>query len=387
MNVLILTPDAVGSTLLQRLLTVYMQLHQFDRPVINLHELTNGISKYFNPEFNRELLKKHWLNTTSSDSYYQSLPEITELLATVDHYKTARVAHYHIRQRQDSIADQVPFYRYLDDNFYVISCRRQNLFEHALSWSINSITKRLNVYSAQEKINTFFDLYSSKIQLPPQQLLGHLQRYRDYINWSEDHFSIATCFHYEQHLPNIERFILDLPVFAGQPERITWNQTFGQEFSDWNRCHYLNSDIGALAMQTPQQMLQITQQKPVGSTALAPATVRDYLPQVHQEYLQQHQEKYTQARDSINRMQELGILPTTIPIKKQTLAEKMFLISNIQECLDTYNNWAQGNSDIAQPMSMDDLQTQAQQEYRAWDPALALTTTAAESVRPPIAMS
>jgi hypothetical protein len=53
MNVLILTPDAVGSTLLQRMLAIYMQFHEFDRPVINLHELTNGLAKYYSPEFNR----------------------------------------------------------------------------------------------------------------------------------------------------------------------------------------------------------------------------------------------------------------------------------------------------------------------------------------------
>ena len=47
MNVLILTPDGVGSTLLQRVLTISMQLHEFDRPVINLHELTNGLEKYY----------------------------------------------------------------------------------------------------------------------------------------------------------------------------------------------------------------------------------------------------------------------------------------------------------------------------------------------------
>ena len=43
MNVLILTPDRVGSTLLQRVLTVYMLRQGFDKPVINLHELTNGL--------------------------------------------------------------------------------------------------------------------------------------------------------------------------------------------------------------------------------------------------------------------------------------------------------------------------------------------------------
>lgn len=60
MNVLILTPDRVGSTLLQRLITVYMLGNSFDRPVINLHELTNGIMRYYSPVFmQKELLSWH----------------------------------------------------------------------------------------------------------------------------------------------------------------------------------------------------------------------------------------------------------------------------------------------------------------------------------------
>ena len=62
MNVLILTPDAVGSTLLQRLITIYMQFHQYDRPVINLHELTNGLVKYHNSVLNQDVLGKKLIN-------------------------------------------------------------------------------------------------------------------------------------------------------------------------------------------------------------------------------------------------------------------------------------------------------------------------------------
>jgi hypothetical protein len=97
MNVLILTPDAVGSTLLQRLITIYMQFHQFDKPVINLHELTNGLKKYHNTALNTEALGKpergQW-------GYHQNLQEIVELLESVDHYKTSRLAQYHIKNRQ-----------------------------------------------------------------------------------------------------------------------------------------------------------------------------------------------------------------------------------------------------------------------------------------------
>ena len=43
MNVLILTPDRVGSTLLQRLISVYAHANEpADALTINLHELTNG---------------------------------------------------------------------------------------------------------------------------------------------------------------------------------------------------------------------------------------------------------------------------------------------------------------------------------------------------------
>jgi len=98
MNVLILTPDRVGSTLLQRVITVYMQSHTYNRPVINLHELTNGLMKYYSPVFNQEVLGKP---TDRPWGYYQSLDEILEHLNSTDHYKTARLAHYHILNRQE----------------------------------------------------------------------------------------------------------------------------------------------------------------------------------------------------------------------------------------------------------------------------------------------
>ena len=129
-----------------------MQFHQFDRPVINLHELTNGLVKYHNTTFDQDVLGKK----NESWGYHQSLEQIVELLSSVTHYKTSRLAHYHIRNRQDTIADQKSFYQYLNDNFYIISCRRHNIFEHSLSWCLSKITKKLNVYNDGEKIDNFF---------------------------------------------------------------------------------------------------------------------------------------------------------------------------------------------------------------------------------------
>ena len=189
-NVLILTPDRVGSTLLQRLVTIYMLRKGGDKPIINLHELTNGLMKYYSPLFNQEVLAKPFGD--KSWGYYQSLTEIIELLNSVDHYKTSRLAHYHIKNRQDTMAEQVPFYNYLNDNFYIISCQRENLFEHALSWVIASHSKKLNVYSPAEKIKQFEDIYKNSITATKEGLTKYLNQYLDYINWVDNHFNVQS---------------------------------------------------------------------------------------------------------------------------------------------------------------------------------------------------
>ena len=154
-NILILTPDRVGSTFLQRFVTILMNAHKYDRPVIILHELTNGITRYYNSEYNCEILGRCNRVEGKRGGYHQSLSEVVDLLSSVDHYKTSRLALYHILQRNDSIAEQVEFYKYLNENFFIISAQRENLLEHAISWVIVTHSKKLNVYSPLEKQNIF----------------------------------------------------------------------------------------------------------------------------------------------------------------------------------------------------------------------------------------
>ena len=183
MNVLILTPDRVGSTLLQRLITVYMNMHEFDWPVINLHELSNGLIKYYNSAYQREVLGKP---NGRAWGYYQTLEEIAELLHSTDHYKTSRLAHYHIQNRADSLAQQLPFYNYLNENFFIIQARRRNLLEHALSWCIFNETKRLNVYSHADKVQTLSALYQSKITVDTGIMINYLFKYQAYLEWLDE---------------------------------------------------------------------------------------------------------------------------------------------------------------------------------------------------------
>lgn len=418
MNVLILTPDAVGSTLLQRLITIYMQFHSYDRPVINLHELTNGLIKYHNTKFDREVLGKQ----DGKWGYYQSLKEIVNLLDSVDHYKTSRLAHYHLLRRQDSMADQVPFYEYLNENFYIISCRRHNLFEHALSWSLSKVTKKLNVYQGREKIDTFFDLYRNGIDLDPNSLLQTLNFYKLYVNWCNNHFNVANYFYYEEHLPRIENYILNLPIFSQQNKLLSWKDNFGINFDNWNLCHHVTSDIGTLALDQPEKFAQlkvetnvndiIEKELLIGYRAVKdqswpeinslqeyndlPQTIKDEVEKVHkistratgdlvgqkvlsqplinslpierQEFYSKNQKAYETSINVVDRMINDGIIINGPPIKKQTLAEKKHIIRNFQHLLDVYNKWIEMNPEMGQPLDNDTLDRFADIERTRWNP-------------------
>jgi hypothetical protein len=383
MNVLILTPDAVGSTLLQRLITIYMQFHHYDRPVINLHELTNGLVKYHNAAFDQDVLGKK----EGSWGYYQSLEQVVELLSSVNHYKTSRLAHYHIQNRQDSIEQQIPFYQYLNDNFYIISCRRHNLFEHALSWCLNKITKKLNVYNANEKINSFFDLYKTGLDIDPNSLVQTLNAYKHYIKWCNDHFNIASYFYYEEHLLSIEKYILALPIFSQQQSLLTWKDNFDIDFGTWNRYHYVASDLGTLALDQPEKFAQLTnslisgliESTPSANTAKqheisnfnqsASSSLLNLLPATHLEFLNQNKVTYSNSVNKIANMVKTGLLVSPPPIKKQTLAEKKHIIKNYNHLLEVYNQWIVLNPDMGLPLEESTLDQFAQAERDQWNPA------------------
>lgn len=395
MNVLILTPDAVGSTLLQRMLTIYMQFHDFGRPVINLHELANGLARYYSPEFNQELVSKH----TATGGYHQRLHQVVELLSSVDHYKTSRLAHYHIVRRGDSLAQQIPFYDYLNRNFFIIACRRENVFEHAVSMTLNTVTKKLNVYDVYEKMDTFYEIYKSGVVLDPVVFERQLDAYKKYVIWSEQYFDIGSYFNYEKDVPRLEQYILNLPVFAAQNNRVTWDQNFGLSFNDWNQLHYIRSDPAALSCLPSQaaEKLLLTIADPVAEyqqhsrpempavesaadlAALPPdvaetwardtvsrAGLVPFLDKENQHKLKKYQAGYEKAQATIDQMIQLGIMFSGPPIKKQTLGDKHRIIKNFDQLIEVYNRWQEQNPEFGQAMSHEILQNQISQESNFW---------------------
>jgi len=401
MNVLILTPDRVGSTLLQRLLTVYMLRAGFDKPVINLHELTNGLVKYHNETLNQEVLGK---SQGTEWGYFQTLSEIQELLMSSDHYKTSRLAHYHIVNRKDSIADQLKFYDYLNKNFYIIGCRRENLLEHALSWAINGHSKKLNVYSPREKINVFQDIYSNGIECSEQSLKKYLTNYKEYISWSDTYFNIQSYFNYEQAITNVEDYILNLDFMKGATNN-RWSDMFGQSFDTYNKCHKLIPDLALynvlnsadlaihLIEEEKYNLLKGTQWPKLADLSAdklnsLPYEIREEIKNNFSIEVGESQQKptteiaefvsvnlpaYKNTTNEIDNLVSTGFLVSPIPIKLQTFKEKKQLIKNFTQCVEWYNNWVSDNNfgklysenDIDQTSLLENSKfTQVSEEFR-----------------------
>lgn len=363
MNVLILTPDAVGSTLLQRTLTIQMLLSDFDKPVINLHELSNGIYSYYNYELQKMMLGKRIASKTTQIGYHQSLSKIVELLESADHYKTSRLAHYHILNRKDTIEDQLEFYNYLNENFFIIAAKRRNLLDYGLSWVLRTVHKKLNVYTAEEKISSFFDMYKDPITVDTEVLLNFLDAYKNYISWTE-HFDVGSNYYYEDHVSNLEDYILSLPVFCGRSKK-KWTDSFNISFQDYNKCHKSLSDIGTVAM-LPSNDLKLLSFDNVSKDKTMSDVIVDKLPIEQKTFIEKHKSNYTKANISINHMVRLGLLVSNIPIKKHTFAEKKFIIKNFDECIAVFNNWILENPNLGTPIDDGKLKLSFESDSATW---------------------
>jgi hypothetical protein len=343
MNVLVLTPDRVGSTLLQRLITVYANINENYNPhTINLHELTNGVLPYENTHFNQTLLGKPAQSGSTTWGYFQSLGAITDLLQNRTHDVVGRVAHYHIKNRRDSQPDQLEFYEYLNQNFFIISARRQNVFEHALSWSIYSESKKLNVFNAQQKFEAFGKIHRDGMQVAEDVFESHLRRYDQYLDWVDAHFNVNSYFDYERDLPNIEKYILGLNVFRSGQRPLNWQDRFGIEFADWNRMHYLMSLVPFDHEFTAEE----------------------------QDFMTRNNQLYHQCQNFVQCLVNEGTMTTGIPIKLHTLKQKAEIVTNVDQCLLAYNRWVHNTQPTyALPYQPEALTQAALLEHQTWSTA------------------
>ena len=140
MNVLILTPDTVGSTLLQRITTLALHLNKED--VVNCHELTNGL-----------MVKSNKIYKNFSLNYSQTLDDVSNVLEQSKSSLVSRLAKYHLDNRKDHVVLQKKFYKFLKNfNDKILVCRRKNIFEYAMASSIKNKSQVLNVYQKKHRV-------------------------------------------------------------------------------------------------------------------------------------------------------------------------------------------------------------------------------------------
>lgn len=387
MNVLILTPDRVGSTLLQRYITVIMNNHNYDKPVVNLHELTNGLDLYWNEQYNRQMIKKPGPSSTDPNrrqwGYYQKLPEIINILQEGDCYKTSRLALYHIKNRKDPIEDQLDFYSYLNTNFYIISAKRYNLFEYGISWCINTHSKNLNVFSHQQKAEVFEKIIQAGgIYVDPDSLTGYLNNYLGYEQWVDDHFNVSNFYYYERDVQDLDGFVEKLNIFPNGEQAKSFEDAYGMDWKTWNKCHYLLSDTSGISPQThnllghnnvkliepPKQVEIPTDTGHITNSRrdLQIRAQRTDLAVEHQNFLKENVEEYSQVQLKLNKMREEKLLVTNIPIKLQTMLEKASMIKNYKEVFDVYNEWCIKNNQRERVLTLDQLKEGVINELNMW---------------------
>ena len=187
MNYLILTPDGVGSTILQRLITMTLYLENHN--VQNTHELTNGI------ELDNGIAVKNF-----DLGYSQSLGEIANILHDSQAQTTlvSRLAKYHMDSREDPANDRQNFYKSLNGQFEkIIMCVRENIFEYAMSWSIREQSGVLNVYDEEDR-----DKVSQVSKVDENYFIQKCQQYVKYTEWVENNFPNIETVSYENMIKN-----------------------------------------------------------------------------------------------------------------------------------------------------------------------------------------
>ena len=307
MNYLILTPDGVGSTILQRLITMALYLEKV--PVMNTHELTNGL-----------ILKNGIATKDFTLKYTQSLEQISNIIKTSNKETTlvSRLAKYHIDARKDKLEDQKNFFSFLNQHYdKKIMCVRENLFEYAMSWSIRNESGVLNVYNREDR--------KKVLQVTHVDEDYFLQKCKDYVayySWVETYFTNLQTVSYESILNNGDLILEKLIGYKN-----TFTNKFGLSLSFILKKEY--NLFGSLVKNNANELSK--QEK----KALI---------------------KYKLLNQDL--MKRNIILNT--PIKNTTLKDKMRQIKNFNQCLDKFYSFAKNYNWIDQSTATYDFWNEEQ---------------------------
>ena len=288
MNYLILTPDGVGSTYLQRALTVY--LHSAELDYWNTHELLNGL------ESSQGNLYKNF-----NLGYSQSVTEICKLLESTSNSLVSRIAQYHITRRlRKNKEDYQQLYDVCNKKFNKIFYCVRDPFEYALSWSIRYNTNTLNVYTVKERISVHNEDIKQTLDLV--YFNRKLEQYSAYEYWAEDNFDITRAVNYDDNHHNVDSMMKELTGLDHDVQ-----DRFGISLQDYSTVRYMTS----MYMQTKDKKYLFNKDKTLGALKL---------------------------KQFIQRLVP-DKLPNEIPVKMNTMQDKQKRVVNFDEAIEVYNKW------------------------------------------------
>lgn len=303
-NYLILTPDGVGSTYLQRVLTVY--LHSAGLDYWNTHELLNGLS----------LLEGN-LYKDFSLKYSQTLPEICGLLESTSNNLVSRIAQYHITKRlKEKYEDYQQLYDTCNSKFDKIFYCTRNPFEYALSWSIRNNTDVLNVYSIKERIDVHGEDVKQTVDL--EFFNRKLEQYSAYEYWAQDNFNITRAVDYDDNHRDVDSMMKELTGLDHSVE-----DRFALCLQDYSTVRYMVSKYS----QTKNKECMPNKNIFWGVTELHEFTKNIF---------------------------DCRKMPTLMPIKMNTMQDKKRRVLNFDDAVEVYNKWTTTTNSYM-PISQQDI--------------------------------
>ena len=346
MNYLVLTPDGVGSTYLQRALTVY--LNSSGMEYYNTHELLNGLALDSNNNLHKSIMKfgryseRVKLGIEENKvlvGYSQSTEEIVKLIEKNEGNIVSRIAQYHV---EDRLAGEWPYWisdlstkgnmalaernKHEDYSIFYDTCRNnydkifyctRDPFEYALSWGIRAITGMFNVYSLKERIETHGEnITYDGVDL--DYMTTKLDQYIRYIYWVKDNFKDAVEVKYDDLHTNVD---LVLSNITGLDYRML--DTWDISLQDYSTLLYKMSMIYNPSLDYSDKLIE-------------------------------YQKTLVQQRK---------LFRSGMPIKMTTLRDKGKKVTNFVPCLETYNKWAKSSneySELSEEQILDKMQKEEQ---------------------------
>ena len=246
MNYLVLTNDGIGSSYLQRSLTLYLNSAGIE--YWNTHELLNGVA------CNNGNIYKQWRDNNFE---LQPVNEIITCLNESTNNIVSRVGLHWAHERND-ISTLYPILRSKYNK--ILMCKRDP-FEYALSWSIRSSEGIGNLYRVDKKrslsLNYDVDMDFFKTKL---------EEYHKYIYWTMDNFN-AQEVNYNDLQINIDNMMQKITGLDHSVE-----DKFGISLQNYSRVRYLASTgvyekehtQSAVALKNFENRLKVNKQLPKG---------------------------------------------------------------------------------------------------------------------------